>query len=713
MKAISKIFLFFLVFFSISPKTIQAQDFRGVTSLTQRVAPWTKDKIVFHLLTATNHERFEMITHDNHLHIYATSSSAAAMGFNYYLNHFCHQMVSHCGDNLKTLKTLPEVKTKLVIETPFQYRYALNYCTYSYSMSFYQWKDWEKELDWMALHGVNLMLAINGTEIIWQRTLQELGFSDKDIKNFIPGPAYTAWWLMGNLEGWGGPVTDDMINRQMLLQKKIIARMRELGIEPVLQGFYGMVPSSLHEKFPSAKIIEQGKWGQFQRPAILSPQDSLFSKMSDVYYQNIKHLYGDVRFLGGDPFHEGGISEGIDITLSAKNIQHQMHKHFPGSTWVLQGWLQNPNKELLRGLQKEKTLVLNLKGESLNAWEQTNAFGETPWIWCTINNFGDVPGMYGKLQHIVEEPRRALKTPQGIYMEGIGIAPEGIKNNPLLYDLSLNSAWGNSTDIDSLLHDYMIYRYGKNNPELFKGLLLLKKTVYGSNNGEDGCTESLFAARPEKEVKSTSSWGSRKLFYDSRVLNEALKTYLNGAGNSKNCETFKYDITDIARQVLANRGQMAYDSIMKYFNQKDIDRYNLYKKEFFYLINLQEQLMATCKSCLLGTRLQQAKDFGVTDYEKQLAEKNERMQITIWGPDTYSKTPVHDYAHKEWAGLIKDLYLPRWKLFFEQLDDELAGKPSKEPDFFTMELNWARNQNLYTTIPKENYLELINEIISF
>ncbi len=712
MKSMKKIAFIIFAVVCISFQSLQAQDFPGVETLSQRIAPWTKGKIVFHSLSASANERFELITWNNQLHISASSSSAAAMGFNYYLNHFCHQMVSHCGDNLKPLKILPVVKTKLVIETPFQYRYALNYVTYNYSMSFYQWMDWEKELDWMALHGVNLMLAVKGTEIIWQKTLQQFGFTDKEIKDFIPGPAFTAWWLMGNLEGWGGPVTDDMISRQMQLQKKILARMKDLGIEPVLQGFYGMVPSTLQNKFPATRIIDQGKWaGGFQRPAILSPQDSLFAKMADVYYQNIRNIYGDYKFFGGDLFFEGGSTTGLDVSLSAKNIQLQMQKHFPSSTWVIQAWQASPSKELLKDLQKDKTLVIDLNGESQNRWEQSDAFEKTPWLWCIINNFGEVPAMYGKLQRIVEEPRRALKTPQGKYMKGIGIASEGILNNPLVYDLSLNGAWGDIMDTDSLLHEYMMYRYGKSNDDLYKGLLLLKKTVYASNKG--GYAESLFAARPAKDIKSTSSWGSRIIFYDNSLLENALKTFAKAAPDFNSSETFQNDITDIGRQVLANRGQMAYDSIMKYFDQKDIAKYNQYKKEFLYLLNLQAQLMATNKRYLVGTWLHQAKDFGKTDYEKELAEKNARMQITIWGPDTNPETDLHDYAHKEWAGLIQDVHLKRWNLFFEKLDNELVGKPSKEIDFFTIELNWAKQSNTYTTIPKGNYMEMINEMVSF
>lgn len=106
---------------------------------------------------------------------------------------------------------------------------------------------------------------------------------------------------MGNLEGWGGPVSIDMMKQQAELQKKILKRMKELGIEPVLQGFYGMVPHDLKNKISEAKVIEQGKWaGEFQRPGILDPTTKLFSKIADTYYTEMKNLYGeDIHYFGG------------------------------------------------------------------------------------------------------------------------------------------------------------------------------------------------------------------------------------------------------------------------------------------------------------------------------------------------------------------------------------------------------------------------------
>ena len=55
----------------------------------------------------------------------------------------------------------------------------------------------------MALHGINLSLALTGTESVWRNVLLKLGYTKDEINEFVAGPGFTAWWLMNNLEGWG------------------------------------------------------------------------------------------------------------------------------------------------------------------------------------------------------------------------------------------------------------------------------------------------------------------------------------------------------------------------------------------------------------------------------------------------------------------------------------------------------------------------------
>ena len=94
-----------------------------------------------------------------------------------------------------------------------------------------------------------------GMEKVWMETLTQLGFSKTEAQRFIPGPGYTAWWLMGNLEGWGGPMSEALIEARYQLQRKMLQRMQALGIQPVVQGFPGLVPSFLKEKFPTAQLV--------------------------------------------------------------------------------------------------------------------------------------------------------------------------------------------------------------------------------------------------------------------------------------------------------------------------------------------------------------------------------------------------------------------------------------------------------------------------
>ena len=56
---------------------------------------------------------------------------------------------------------------------------------------------------WMALHGINLPLAVVGAEWCGMMSLTQLGYPKDEINEFIAGPAFQGWWLMNNLEGWG------------------------------------------------------------------------------------------------------------------------------------------------------------------------------------------------------------------------------------------------------------------------------------------------------------------------------------------------------------------------------------------------------------------------------------------------------------------------------------------------------------------------------
>ena len=147
---------------------------------------------------------FEISSKKGKPYIEGSSLSALTTGIGWYLNHYAHINLS--WNNLTTDLSKVNLPVPQAIERrecSAVYRYYLNYCTYSYSMAFWTRERWEQEIDWMALHGINIPLALVGTDVVWKNVLAEAGYKREDIDKFVAGPGFQAWWLMNNLEGWG------------------------------------------------------------------------------------------------------------------------------------------------------------------------------------------------------------------------------------------------------------------------------------------------------------------------------------------------------------------------------------------------------------------------------------------------------------------------------------------------------------------------------
>lgn len=124
-----------------------------------------------------------------------------AAGLNWYLKYYAGVQLTWNQMKASLPASLPLPQKTERHETDLKLRYDFNYCTFSYSMAFWDWARWQTEIDWMALHGVNLPLAVVGEECVWHNLLLRLGYTSNEVGQFIAGPAFLAWWEMNNLEG--------------------------------------------------------------------------------------------------------------------------------------------------------------------------------------------------------------------------------------------------------------------------------------------------------------------------------------------------------------------------------------------------------------------------------------------------------------------------------------------------------------------------------
>ncbi len=643
-----------------------------------------------------------------------------AMGIDWYLKYHAGIHLSWNCMTAKLPAKLPPVPRKERHECSQPYRYYLNYCTYSYSMAFWDWPRWEREIDWMALHGINLPLAVTGTAVVWRDMLRRLGYDDKEIGGFIAGPAFQSWWLMNNLEGWGGPNPDEWYDREEALQKKILERMREYGMQPVLPGYSGMVPHDAAARL-GLSVADPGTWCGYRRPAFLQPVDTRFAEMADLYYEELTRLYGTAGFYSMDPFHEGGNADGVDLAASAAAIHAAMKRASPDAVWVIQAWQSNPKERLIESLPAGDLLVLDLYSESCPQWGDTaspwrreEGFGRHDWLYCMLLNFGGNVGLHGKMGHLIDSYYHALASPFGQTMKGVGLTMEGIENNPVMYELLCELPWREKPfGRDEWLEGYLAARYGKADADVGEAWRLLADGIYNcpAENTQQGTHESIFCARPGLDVYQVSSWSDMQPYYDPETVVRAAGLMLSAAPRFEGNDNFAYDLTDIMRQAVAERGRTVYACLSNACQAGDAARFAALSRRFLDLILLQDRLLATRPEFKLGRWIAAARGLATDPAAQDLYEWNARVQITTWGNrEAAEEGGLRDYAHKEWSGLLRDVYYPRWKAWTAWQAARLEGHPVGEAlDFYALDEAWTRRTDPYTAEPEGDVVAMARE----
>lgn len=239
-------------------------------------------------ITNETNDYYRITFSDGKVFIKANCCVSAINGIYRYLRDVCHVNLSWNGNRTMQVDTVMPFDGEIHHNIEQKYRVYMNYCTLNYSMSFWNWERWEKEIDFMAMNGINMPLTVVGTEAVWYETLLELGFTKKEALSTISGPCFWAWQLMTNIEGYYPPQDEAYVYERLELGKKILNRVVEMGMHPIQQGFSGHVPNLLMEKYPKSKILTKSPWCWFPTTAQLDPLDPLFEKFGNIYLTKLE-----------------------------------------------------------------------------------------------------------------------------------------------------------------------------------------------------------------------------------------------------------------------------------------------------------------------------------------------------------------------------------------------------------------------------------------
>ncbi len=686
-----------------------------IEGLLERIDKGASYKILTETVRS-DRDFFEITSKNGKPLIRGNNYVSIASGINWYLKYSVGVHLTWNSMHASLPATLPLVQGVERHETDIKHRYYLNYCTLSYSMAFWDWKRWEQELDWMALHGINLCLDIVGTDVVWRNVLLKLGYSKDEANQFIAGPAFQAWWLMNNLEGWGGPNSDNWYQQRERLQKQIMKRMKELGINVCLPGYSGMVPHDAKERL-GLDVADPGKWNDYKRPAFLQPTSKRFAEIASIYYKEQQRLYGKADFYSMDPFHEGGNAGGVDLRKAGEAIMEAMKAVNPNAVWVVQAWGACPYPSMIKHLKNGDMLVLDLYSENRpqwgdpeSTWYRKEGFNGHDWAFCMLLNFGGNVGMFGKLQHVVDEYYKARQSKFVSTMKGVGLTMEGIENNPVMYELVCELPWRDAKfSWKEWLHDYVEARYGNiNNAKVHDAWLLLARSVYGAGAKvvEQGCHESVLCARPALDVYQVSSWSEMEEFYNPDDVINAARLMVEASHEVNANDNFRYDLVDVTRQAIAEQARYVYDEVVAAYKAKDRNMFAYTTKRFLDILLQQDRLLSSMPDFMVGGWIRSARSLGQNEQERNHYEWNARVQITTWGNRSAAEYGgLREYAHKEWNGVLADFYYPRWKAYFEALAATLDGKPMKRLDFYAMDEKWTLLHNVYPYEAQGNPIE--------
>lgn len=689
----------------------------SVKSALQVIERATQQKDLPVKLKLKKHNKQTYFTHkvnNGVLCIEASSPAALCKGFYDYAKNNQMGIYSWSGSNLKVPQVLQTSEEKTIV-SPFESHYNFNVVTYGYTMPYWDWARWEKEIDWMALHGFDMPLTLVAYEAIIARVWEKMGLTKEKINSYFVGPAHLPWMRMGNISGIDGPLSDEWHKGQIELQHKILKRMRELGMKPICPGFPGFVPPAFKRLHPELELI-QTRWAGAFHNWMISPQEPLFSEIGTAFIKEWEKEFGkNERYLVDSfnemeiPFPDKGTKERYELVASyGDKVYQSIKKGNPDAIWVMQGWMFGYQRNiwdyetlqaLVSKVPDDKMLLLDLAVDynkhfwkSEVNWDFYKGFYNKPWVYSVIPNMGGKTGLTGVLSFYANGHLEALHSPNKGRLVAHGMAPEGFENNEVLYELYADAGWNDKEmNLDAWLENYSRNRYGSCPAEISNCWALLQKSVYGT-----------FTDHPRYNWQfRPGSVNKGSINLDSTFF-QGIESFAKAAPQMKDAPLYKTDLAELTALYLGGKAELLVNVIDQCYQNRDTVKAEKYEKDFEYVMLGIDRLLTTHPTLNLERWIEFARNQASTPELKAKYESNAKRIITIWGP------PVNDYSARVWSGLVRDYYLPRWKHYFE------ARKQNIRFDFVTWERNWVEKSSGVSAADKPaDLVQTAQELIAF
>lgn len=676
-------------------------DVPSVRSLAKRIMPDHHRSFVFEE-TGDSLDFFELSMDEGKISVKGNDPNSIAFGLNHYLRNWCLTTVSWDARNpVEMPDVLPAVEGTVRVEALCPERFFLNYCTFGYTMPWWGWEQWERFIDWMALNGVTMPLAITGQEAVWQQVWRKYGLTDDQIRAYFSGPAHLPWHRMSNIDYWEGPLPQEWIDSQADLQKRILKRERELGMTPVLPAFAGHIPKELGDVYPGIDTSRVSYWGGFAdeyRCTFLAPMDPLYAQIQKDFLTVQTRMFGTDHIYGVDPFNEIDAPSWDPQTLArmSSHIYESIAAVDPDAVWLQMGWLfyadpahwtQENIQAFLRAVPQDRLIMLDYYCEFTEIWKQTGSFYGQPYIWCYLGNFGGNTMLSGNFGTVSARIDDALAN-GGDNLIGMGSTLEGFGVNMFMYEYVLDRAWGSGMTDSQWIEKLADRRLGFADESVRQAWKSLCSDVYTEHSKTGHAT--LTCAHPCLE--GNWHWTTKpSLNYSVETLLSIWDRFLSVSSER---DTYRYDVVNIGRQLLGDLFLRERDAFAAAYRAGDADGMKAHGDRMLGIIDDMDRLTACHPEFSLKDWVDAARSFGDTPDKKDYYETNARTLVSVWG-DSYH---LSDYASRAWAGMLSSFYKVRWEMFIDAvMAAHESGQPFDSKSFdariWEFENSWARSSH--------------------
>ena len=674
-------FLMVAILMAVAVNANGNDDVEQATALAGRLSARLADKVEFRKMEAEQgKDAFTLESRGGKVIIGGNNANSMAVGLNRYLNRYCKVTVSwYAGVPMELPDVLPDVPAPERITARVPQRFFLNYCTWGYTMPFWQWRDWERFIDWMALNGVNLPLAITGQEAVWYNVWTKLGMTDKQVRSYFTGPAYLPWHRMANIDGWCGPLPKEWLENQTALQQRIVERERALNMRPVLPAFAGHVPGALRELFPDADIQALGGWAGFDeqyRTFFLNSEDPLYTRIQRLFLEEQTRLFGTDHIYGIDPFNE------VDPPSFEPDYLNKVSRHIyesltavdPDAEWLQMAWFlyyqrkdytPERTRAMLTGVPQGKMTMLDYYCEYKEMWREHEGFYGQPFIWCYLGNFGGNTNVQGRVKEAGERIERALAE-CGDNLVGIGSTLEGLDVQQFPYEYILEKAWDFAKTDEQVVNELADRHAGHQDSHAREAWRLLYDNVLD-------ITPSNFAA-PLPCSYPAMDKESRTVKYNPRDLLAVWDALL--AQDRVTTDAMTIDLIWVGRQLLGDLFLVEKQALDKAYRQRDKEGVFTHSGLMIELLSDLDDLNSHHPHATLAHWLRQARKMGKTTEVKDYYEMNAKRLITTWGGS------LNDYACRNWNGLMWNYYAKRWEIYIRNITAAILGNADFDNDSF-------------------------------